>query len=42
LVMPALLELHMVAGGAQRITIPVEAWRQSNSLSIDVPVSGDV
>ena len=40
--MPALLELRMAAGDAQRITIPVEAWRQSNTLSIDVPVSGDV
>jgi Peptidase family M1 domain len=42
LVMPALLELRMSAGDAQRITIPAEAWRQSNTLSIDVPVSGDV
>jgi hypothetical protein len=42
LVMPALLELRMSAGDAQRITIPTEAWRQSNTLSIDVPVSGDV
>jgi hypothetical protein len=32
----------MSAGDAQRITIPAEVWRQSNTLSIDVPVSGDV
>jgi hypothetical protein len=42
LVMPATLELRMAAGGAQRVTIPVEAWRQSNTLSIDLPMSGDV
>jgi Peptidase family M1 domain len=42
LVMPALVELHMVGGGVQRITIPVEAWRQSNTLSMDVAVSADV
>ena len=42
LVMPAMLELRMVAGEAQRITIPAEAWRQSNTLSIDVAVNGEV
>jgi hypothetical protein len=42
LVMPARLELRMAAGDPHRITIPVEAWRQSNTLSIDVPVNGDV
>jgi len=42
LVMPVSLELRLVGGGAQRITIPVEAWRQSNTLSIDMPVSDDV
>jgi hypothetical protein len=42
LIMPAVLELHMVGGGAQRIMIPAEAWRQSGMLSIDVPVGGDV
>jgi aminopeptidase N len=42
LVMPAELELRLEAGGAQRIIIPVEVWRQSNTPSIDVPVSGEV
>ena len=43
LVMPATLELPIwSAGGAQRITIPAEAWRRSNTLSIDLPVIGDV
>jgi hypothetical protein len=42
LVMPVQLELHMAVGGAQRIVIPVEAWRRSDTISIDLPVSGDV
>jgi hypothetical protein len=42
LVMPAILELRLDAGGTQRITIPAETWRQSNTLSMDVAVSGDV
>jgi hypothetical protein len=42
LVMPALVELRMVAGGVQRVTVPAEAWRQGNVLSMDVAVGGEV
>ncbi len=42
LVLPAVLALRHTDGTVQQITIPVEAWRQSNTLSIDIPVSGDV
>src|SRR5580698_3362744 len=42
LVMAAVLELRQEPGGAQRITLLVEAWRQSSVLSIDVPVPGDI
>jgi hypothetical protein len=42
MVMPAVLELRMDSSGSQRITLPVEAWRQSSVLSIDVPVPGDI
>lgn len=42
LVMPAVLELRTDPGRAQRITIPAEVWRQSRTLSIDVPVTSDV
>jgi hypothetical protein len=42
LVMPAVLELRLTDGTVQQITIPAEAWRQSNTLSTDVPVSGEV
>jgi hypothetical protein len=42
LIMPATLELRLTHGGTQRLTVPAEAWRQSNTLSIDVPVSGEV
>ena len=42
LIMPALLELRMVTGEARRVAVPVEAWRQGNTLSMDVAVDGDV
>ena len=42
LIMPAVLELRMAGGGVQRVTIPAEAWRQSNTLSMDVAVRGEV
>ena len=42
LVLPAVLALRLTDGTVQQITIPAEAWRQSNTLSIDIPVSGDV
>jgi hypothetical protein len=42
LVMPVEMELRMAGGRSERITLPVEVWRQSNTPSIDVPVGGDV
>jgi hypothetical protein len=42
LVMPAILELRLKDGGAKRVTVPVEAWRQSNTIAVDLPVDGEV
>jgi hypothetical protein len=42
LVMPVVLELRLADGTAQQVTIPAEAWRQSNTLSTDIPVSNEV
>ncbi len=42
LVMPAVVDLRRIDGGVQQFTIPAEAWRQSNTLSIDTPVSGAI
>jgi hypothetical protein len=34
--------LRLVDGGVKRVTIAAEAWRQSNALSMDVAVDGEV
>jgi hypothetical protein len=42
LVMPVVVALRLVDGGVKRVTIAAEAWRQSNALSMDVAVDGEV
>ena len=42
LVMPAVVELRLTAGTVQRIVLPAEAWRQSDVLSMDLAVDGEV